>query len=286
MRPVSTLPRRSLPLLVLALCSGCASGPGPTPPAAPLWCPPPLTWTEGEPRPVRLEITNETDRDLRAFLDECMGQVRLGSVPSGQSVSFRLPNRLIAFSGQLYVQMGDPEAQVHFGNYAVPVRNEWSLTLTINNDTPLARKNYDSAAPPPEPYQGMDGFLTAPGREISYASRWADGSDAVLTWVCHKEDPQLSFSPVYTDADELPVTMRFAGSSGEIRSSWTVVHGRSDNLQAPGTAIATLTSEALGADTVWVSVGEEKPGPQHRFKLDGLPEALELLPCFKGIRDE
>lgn len=280
------IPRRpGLLIPFFALCSGCASNPEPPPPAVSLWCPPPLTWVVGEPRPVRLEITNETDRELRAFLDECMGQVRLGSVPAGQSVSFRLPNRLIAFHGQLHIHLGDPEAQVHFGSFAVPVKEEWGLSLIINEDTPLAYKNYDFSAPPPEPYHGMDGFLTSPGREISYASRWADSSDAVLTWVCHREDPQLDFSPVYTDEDLLPVSLRFNGTSAEIRTAWTVVHGRSDNLQAPETAIATFTSLALGADTVWIAVEGGSPESSHRFNLDGLAEALDQLPCFRGIRD-
>lgn len=270
-------------MLLFLPCSGCGPSTAPQVPPAPLWCPPPLTWTEGEPRPERLEITNQTDRALSVFLDECIGHVRLGFLPPRETTGFRLPRKLIPFNGQLHVHMGDPEARTQFGSFAVPVVMERSLSLTIDEDTPSVVKSYDPAAPPPKPMEGLEGFQTSPGEEISYASKWADGTAAVLTWVCHRGERRLTFSPVYTEADELPVGLRFDDGPDGDRVPWTVVHGRSDNLLASQPVVVSLTGRALGAETLRISVEEGHQEERHSFSLDGLDEALELLPCFRGI---
>lgn len=282
MRVTRTCLGLSSSFLLLHSSLGCAPL-QPVSSPAPLWCPPPLTWTAGEPRPTRLEIANGTDRSLSVYLDECIGQVRLGYLSPGQTARFRLPDRLIPFNDQLHLHVGDVEARAQFGSFAVPIQKEWLLSLTIDANTPSAEKTYDPAAPPPEPFQGMDGFQTSPGRDISYASRWAEGTDAVLTWMCQMGEPGLSFSPAYTDAEKLPVTVRFDGSSSTTQADWSVAHGRTDNLLAPGALLGPLTREALASETVQISVVQAGKEGLHRFTLKGLREALGVLPCFGGI---
>ena len=70
-------------------------------------------------RPTRLEVWNETGKDLRITLDQCGHTAHLGWVASGNRVSFRLPPELVQFPDGLRLHAWDVAADASFGTYGV-----------------------------------------------------------------------------------------------------------------------------------------------------------------------
>jgi len=71
--------RRALALL-LATALGACHPPPPPPPAAPptVQCPRGTFVLSDEPHPVRVEVENRTDKELRIVIDRCLLWSRLG----------------------------------------------------------------------------------------------------------------------------------------------------------------------------------------------------------------
>ncbi|MFC1575044.1 hypothetical protein ACFL5A_00155 [Gemmatimonadota bacterium] len=246
-----------------------------------------MTWSQVQVRPVRLQVTNATDRHLGVYLDNCQGHLRLGFAPPESTGRFRLPDRLIPFDGSIHLHMVDHQARSIFGIYAVPLEEDWTLTLTVSDSTPQAEKEYDDAeVPVPDSYRRPQGFQTFPGEEMSYASVWADDASAVLSWICSKGEASMVFSPADTEADELHVEVSFQGSSGRVVGPWMVLHGRTDNLRAPGPLADAITRDGLDAQTALLTVWEGDEPARHRFVLKGMREALKGLTCFPAGGDD
>ena len=270
----------ALTLFLLPVVWGCASHPKAETSKGHLFCPPPLSWTDGERRPVRLLLTNATSRKLSVYLDQCDGHIRLGVAPPGGTAGFRLPEKLVPFNGQLHVHLSDPDTRTFFGSFAVSISDDWSLSLTVDGETSQAEKTYDPEAVAPQAVGGLAGFHILPGRVLSYASKWADGRGSVLSWICSGGEPVLTLSTGRTDVDELEVTASFDEAEERFRGKWAVVHGRSDNLSAPASLLSPFTLAGLESSSVQIVVEAEGGPEKHRFGLGGLASALEALPCF------
>ena len=182
------------------------AGPGPKPDPEPetrRYCPLPLTWRQGEPRPVRIQVHNRTELELSVWLDNCDGHLRLGDLPPGIHRSLRLPTLLIPFNNQLHFHTFDHEGDVRFASYAVDLAADWTLTLDINESTPQLSLVFGPESTPLDRYIGLDAFMTYPGETISYASRLAERSPAVLTWQCVNEERQITLSTGRRLTDEV-----------------------------------------------------------------------------------
>ena len=70
---------------------------------------------------------------------------------------------------------------------------------------------------------------------------------------------------------------------GAWTGSWYVQHGFTDNVLAPDSAIKALTARALENQGLTVMVGGAGETGAHSFRMSGLQEALEELPCFGSL---
>ena len=257
----------------------------PTPPApappSPNWvCPPPLAWSRGEARPTRLKLTNGTASRVSVYLDQCDGHTRLGEVLPGRTRRMRLPPRLIPFNDQLRVHLFDLETLDPVGIYAVEVEDDWELELDVDGLTPSLRMTYADSVAPTRRIRGGSGFMTYPGEELSYASRWAEDSPAALTWQCSAGRAQITLTHQGTGEGRLPVSLEFGDGGEPEDSEWRVLPGRTISLLAPEERIPGITERALADSVLVATVGGEHASIRHRFQLGGLAEALTYLPCF------
>lgn len=268
--------------ILLAACRSVSPNAEGPPSQASLWCPPPLTWSAGSTRPVMLAVSNQTSRRLGVYLDNCDGHTRLGYVTPMRTDRFRLPQRLIPVGEGLRVYMVDHGAKSIYGIYDVPLREDWTLDLTVGDSTRQAEvRPSDNLQRAPGPLEGPRGFETYPGEELSYASVWAEGRSAVLSWVCTQGEPDLVFSPTATDAEEVEVQLTFHGHAAVIQGPWTVVHGRTDNLRAPASLREAITLEGLRATGLTLMVLGDRASTRHHFPLEGMQAALASLPCWE-----
>ena len=250
---------------------------GPTP----NWlCPPPLAWTQGGERPVRLRLTNNHEVPILVFLDQCDGHTRLGDLNPGATRRLRLPTRLIPFNDQLRVHVFDKEAREGVGIYAVDVESRWELDLVVDPETPEVTRVYSEGTSPVQRIRRGAGFMTYPGEGLSYASRWAEDTPAALTWQCSSAGAQITLTHVGSADESHRVTVEFEGGEGRESGSWALLNGLTRSLLAPPEDVTAITEGALGAETLLIKVGLGREEIRHRFGVDGLAEALRYLPCF------
>lgn len=269
-------------LLLTTVLLACRTPPSPPPaPRSAAWiCPPPLAWARGEARPTRLKLTNGTSSLISVYLDQCDGHTRLGSVLPGRTRRLRLPPRLIPFNDQLRVHLFDLETLDPVGIYAVDVEAEWELELDVDAQTPSLRVAHASGQPPARRVRESSGFMTYPGEELSYASRWAEDSPAALTWQCLRGRPRITLTHHGSAEGHLPVSLEFGAGGEPERVEWGVLPGRTTRLLAPEERIPRITERSLADSVLVVTVGGEGAPTRHRFDLSGLAEALTYLPCF------
>lgn len=138
--------------VVAAACSHTPSAEPPTPGAAEVRppCPSAFFVLSDEPRPVRVEVENRTDLDVRILLDRCRWWTRLGAVEAGRTAYLRLPARLLRFGDGLRFHAFAEDANRWYGTYesdfGVPVAR-----LVVSPEAALSnrRTTRPRLAPPP-----------------------------------------------------------------------------------------------------------------------------------------
>lgn len=113
--------------------AGCARHPRPTLPAAELYCPPPMLWRSGEPRPRAIRVVNHGADSVVVFTDDCLGTTRVGDVGPKRTRLFALPKRLIVYEDglRLHVVRGAGTANPDVVVTAIPVDTTRVLHLEV-----------------------------------------------------------------------------------------------------------------------------------------------------------
>lgn len=94
-------------------------------------CPPPLTWSAGEPRPRAVRIANRTPDTVLVFLDRCRGHNRVGEVAPGRSRLFELPGPLVEVRGGLTFHAFVPRTTSYHSRTTVPLDTVAILDLAL-----------------------------------------------------------------------------------------------------------------------------------------------------------
>ena len=273
----------ALPLLgFFLLLFGCAGNPGPEPlkPSPQRVCPPPMVWSNGVERPRRLNMSNGTGGTVSVWLDNCSGHLRLGNVEQGKTRVLSLPDRLIPFSDQLHFHVFGSGGTGRVGSYAVNLEPRWALSLEVDGDTPEVEMVFGEGATELDRFEGLNGFVVYAGEELSYASRWAEDTPAILTWQCSAGEAKLTLTHGGTGAQELPVEIVYLGSGGKTTGQWDVNRGSAVMLSPPMEAVEEITEKALEAEGLEVTVGTGAEALRHIFRLSGFHEARRALGCF------
>lgn len=120
-------------LIAIGLASGCArkAPPAPVRPPLALRCPPTVLWPSDGRHPQGLRVVNEGERPVVVWADRCLGWTWLGEVNGGRERLFRLPDGLVAWSGQLrFHVLPDNRLDDHFAAL-LPIDTVRVLRLTV-----------------------------------------------------------------------------------------------------------------------------------------------------------
>jgi hypothetical protein len=101
-------------------------------------------------------------------------------------------------------------------------------------------------------------------------------------WWCHQGDGRFTIAfhggKYFASTDTVTVEYQFSGASQPSELAWSTDHHQSAWLT--GKRLAQFTHQAQESDSVLMRVKDADGGTvTAEFELDGLREALQLLPC-------
>jgi hypothetical protein len=239
-----------------------------------------MTWAQGEERPRRLQLSNGTEAPVSVWLDNCLDHYRLGDVPPGKRWALELPDRLVPYSNQLHLHVYDLNGLVRVGSYAIDVEPKWTLSLEVEGGEWVDGEGRE--VEPADRFEGLNGFLLIPGPDLSYASRWAEDTPAVLTWQCLRSEPMLTLTFSGKEEGTVPVEVTYLGMEGSTSGLWKVYQGRARGVRPPTEVAEEITSRAMEVAGLELTVGQGENAQRHTFLMNGFQEARRVVPCFGG----
>lgn len=270
-------------LLLLAACGGppAPGTPRPDRETGVRYCPPPLVFEPGATRPVRIRLENRTADTLDVWIDRCWWHTWLASVPPGKYRQPALPDRLLTFPEGLRFHAFDARKDRRYGIYHVPFEERGILTLVLDDEGRVPRDSLTMYA-----LEGQDAgrtigsfaVLKAPDR--GYAALQAEHGLAIMTWSCTDGEPEVGVSlPSKLEGEAVDVLARRDGGSFESLGRWRVQRGPRDAVVPPEGARAAFRRWLSGRAVVDLRVDDDGARQVHRFRVDGLEEALGALGC-------
>lgn len=257
------------------LAAGCASTPEGSPPptrqAPPRLtdCPAPTPVTSLGPAATGLRMRNETGQALLVFLAECRGHRRLGTVLPDRARLFGLPSTVFLRDGQVVVHAFTQDPSAFYASYRQRPGPD-----TVR----LAPTTIAAEAATPELSVGPS-FLSVEvgefGSQIVVEDRTRAGR---LRLRCEGPDPRIDLGG--QGAPETGRQVVFDLSTGERVATGPWRGGADGWRHAPEAFVADLVRvlRLPGQRELYVRVEGVDPAPT--FSLEGVDEAVALLPCI------
>jgi hypothetical protein len=118
-------------------------------------------------------------------------------------------------------------------------------------------------------------------KAVPDVSTWSENGEGLMWW-CHQADGSLVSGFLggkhFVTTGAVTVEYQFSGANQPTELAWSTDHHQTAWLT--GKRLAQFTHQAQESDSVLMRVRDADGGTVvARFELDGLREALQLLPC-------